>query len=52
MISLHAATFEATNTITDPTAIHPVENTLRFTGAELRHTVPAYTIEVLDVAVK
>jgi alpha-N-arabinofuranosidase len=52
MISLHAATFEATNTITDPTAIHPVENTLRFTGAELKHPVPAYTIEVVDVVVK
>jgi hypothetical protein len=32
MISLHGATFQATNTITDPTAIHPVDGTLRFTG--------------------
>jgi alpha-N-arabinofuranosidase len=52
MISLHAATFEATNSITEPTAIHPVDSTLRFTGAELKHTVPAYTIEVVDVVVK
>ncbi len=33
MISLHAATFEATNTITTPTVIHPVDSTLRFSGA-------------------
>jgi hypothetical protein len=33
-------------------AIHPVDGTLRFTGATLKHTVPAYTIEVVDVAVK
>jgi alpha-N-arabinofuranosidase len=52
MISLHGATFEATNTITDPTAIHPVDSVLRFTGATLKHTVPAYTIEVVDIAVK
>ena len=52
MISLHGATFEATNMIADPVAIHPVESTLRFTGATLRHTVPAYTIEVVDVSVK
>ena len=50
MISLHAATFEATNTITTPTAIKPVDSTLRFSGAELKHTVPALTIEVVDVA--
>lgn len=52
MISLHGATFEATNTITDPTAIHPVDSVLRFTGAALKHTVPAYTIEVVDVPLK
>lgn len=52
MTSLHAATFQATNTITEPTAIHPVDGTLRFTGATLKHTVPAYTIEVVDIAVK
>jgi alpha-N-arabinofuranosidase len=52
MISLHGATFEATNTITEPTTIHPVDGTLRFTGATLKHTVPAYTIEVVDIAVK
>jgi len=52
LISLHGATFQATNTIADPTAIHPVDSTLRFTGATLKHTVPAYTIEAVDIAVK
>ncbi len=52
MISLHGATFQATNTITEPTAIHPVDSVLRFTGSVMKHTVPAYTIEVVDVAVK
>jgi len=52
VISMHGATFQATNTITDPVAIHPVDSTLRFTGAALKHTVPAYTIEVVDIPVK
>lgn len=49
MSSLHGATFEATNTITTPTAIKPVDSVVRFTGAEWKHTVPALTIEVVDV---
>lgn len=52
VISLHAATFEATNTIATPLAIRPVESTVRFTGAEWKHTVPALTIEVVDVGVE
>jgi alpha-N-arabinofuranosidase len=52
MVSLHGATFEATNTISAPTAIHPVDGMLHFSGAELKHTVPALTIEVVDVVVK
>ncbi len=52
VISLHGATFQATNTITDPVAIHPVDSVLRFTGAAVKHIVPAYTIEVVDVPIK
>jgi alpha-N-arabinofuranosidase len=47
--SLHAATFEATNSITRPMAIKPVESEVRFSGAELKHTVPALTIEEIEV---
>jgi alpha-L-arabinofuranosidase len=49
MISLHGATFEATNSISAPLEIKPVESVVRFTGAKMRHAVPALTIEVVDV---
>jgi alpha-L-arabinofuranosidase len=49
MTSLHGASFEATNTITTPLAIKPVESVVRFSGVELKHIVPALTIEVIDV---
>jgi alpha-N-arabinofuranosidase len=52
VIALHGATFEATNTITTPLAIKPVESRVRFSGAELKHTVPALTIEVVDVVLR
>ena len=52
MMSLHAATFEATNSMTAPAMIHPVDGVVRFTGETMRHTVPAYTIEVVDVPLK
>jgi alpha-L-arabinofuranosidase len=49
MVSLHGATFEATNSISAPLEIKPVESVVRFTGAKMRHAVPALTIEVVDV---
>jgi alpha-N-arabinofuranosidase len=52
MDTLHGATFEATNSITDPDAIHPVASTLRFSGAEMQHTVAPLTIEVIDIPLK
>jgi alpha-L-arabinofuranosidase len=52
MTSLHAATFQATNTIVAPSAIKPRDSTLEFSGTVLKHTVPALTIEVLDVPVE
>ncbi len=48
--SLHGATFEATNTFDDPDAIHPVEATVAVTPGHWSHSVPALTIEVIDVA--
>lgn len=47
--TLHAATYEATNTINDPEFIHPVESTLKVTGGSWKHAVPGLTIEVIDV---
>jgi len=49
MTTLHAASFQATNSITSPDAIHPVASTLQLTHA---HTVPAYTIEIIDIPIK
>jgi alpha-N-arabinofuranosidase len=49
MTTLHAASYQATNSITAPNAIKPVESNVRLTSA---HTVPAYTIEVIDVPLK
>ena len=47
--SLHGATFEATNSITNPDAIHPVESNVPVSGNNWRHTVPALTIQVIDI---
>ena len=49
LTTLHASSFQATNSITAPDAIHPVTSTLQLTPT---HTVPAYTIEIIDIPVK
>ncbi len=49
MFSLHGASFQETNSITEPERIHPVESAVRIAGAMWQHTVPAFTIEVVDV---
>ena len=50
--SLHAATFEATNSLTDPDAIHPVTGAVPMPGGSWKHVVPAFTIEVIDIPLK
>ncbi len=52
VISLHANSFEATNSITAPNLIQPVTATARLTGGTWNHTVPALTIEVIDIPVR
>jgi alpha-N-arabinofuranosidase len=49
MSSLHAASYEATNSITDPEFVHPVASTIQASGKAWKHTVPALTIEVIDI---
>jgi alpha-N-arabinofuranosidase len=49
LYALHAASYQATNSITEPQTIKPVKSTLNITG---RHTVPAYTIQVIDIPLK
>jgi len=47
--SLHGATFDATNSIYDPDEIRPIESTASVSGSDWKHTVPALSIEVIDV---
>ncbi len=49
LISLSAKTTAATNSITQPTAIVPVESELHDAAAEFAHTVPGFTIQVLEL---
>ena len=46
---IHAATPEATNSITEPNLIHPVSKMLQISGSPWNHVVPALTIEVIDI---
>jgi alpha-N-arabinofuranosidase len=47
--SLHGATFTATNSIDAPEEIHPIESAVSIPGSPWTHTVPALTIEVIDL---
>jgi alpha-L-arabinofuranosidase len=47
--TLHAATYEATNTINDPEFIHPTDSVIKVSGGSWKHAVPGLTIEVLDI---
>jgi len=49
MFSLHGSSFQETNSITEPERIKPVESAVHIVGATWQHTVPALTIEVVDV---
>ena len=52
LTTLHANTYQATNSLTAPNAIHPVDSTLQVTGPTWHHTVPPLTIEVIDVPLR
>jgi alpha-N-arabinofuranosidase len=50
--SLHAGSFQATNSITEPEAIHPMDSLRGFAGTTMKQTLAPYTIEVVEVPVK
>jgi alpha-N-arabinofuranosidase len=50
LIRLSAATTAATNSITDPKRIVPVESAVKGVGKEFTRTVPGYSIDVLEIA--
>ena len=47
--SLHAETYEATNSIEHPDFIHPVNSTVKLPAGPWNHAVPPLTIEILDI---
>ena len=49
LIALSAHNPQATNTLEQPNAIAPVETVLHGVSASFRHSVPPYTIEVLEI---
>ena len=52
LIALSAKTTAATNSITQATAIVPVESGLHDLGAQFAHTIPGFTIQVLELKAK
>jgi alpha-N-arabinofuranosidase len=50
--SLTGATQAQTNTISSPTRIVPVQTTIKGVGAKFNHTVPAYSVQVLELQAK
>ena len=50
LISLSAGTTAATNSITDPKRVVPVESTVKGVGKEFTRTVPGYSVEVLEIS--
>jgi alpha-N-arabinofuranosidase len=52
VITLSALTNEATNSMNDPIRIVPVESKLKDMGVPLRHFVPGYTIQIVEIALQ
>lgn len=50
--SLHAASYEATNSFTDPKQIVPTTATKHLAAGPWKYTVPALTIQVIDIPLK
>jgi alpha-N-arabinofuranosidase len=49
---LHAETTVDTNTLAEPRHIVPVESAIPAAGGKLEHTVPGYSIEVIELPVE
>jgi alpha-N-arabinofuranosidase len=49
---LHALSPVDTNTITDPKHIVPVESTIPVAGTKVKHTIPGYSFEVIELDTK
>jgi alpha-N-arabinofuranosidase len=51
LVTLHGSTPEETNSISDPEHLVPVSSTLHNLSASFDHTIPPYSIEVLNLEV-
>lgn len=49
LLRLGGHSMEETNSLTDPKRIVPVQSTIAGISSSLQHTVPAYTIEVIEI---
>jgi alpha-N-arabinofuranosidase len=49
---LHALSPADTNTITEPKHIVPTESTIAVSGKSLKHTMPGYSFEVIELSTK
>ena len=49
LTSLSAKDTQATNTIDQPKAIAPVESTITLQGGRLRHTMPGYSVQFIEL---
>jgi alpha-N-arabinofuranosidase len=52
LISLSAGTTAASNSISDPKRVVPVESTVKGVGKEFTRSVPGYSVEVLELSVQ
>jgi alpha-N-arabinofuranosidase len=52
LVTLSGATLAQTNTISAPTRIVPVQTMLKTAGQKFDHTVPPYSIQVLELGAK
>jgi alpha-N-arabinofuranosidase len=52
LVRLSAATTEATNSITDPKRVVPVESVVKGVSKEFTRPVPGYSIDVLEIGVR
>jgi alpha-L-arabinofuranosidase len=52
LVSLMGTNLAQTNTISAPTRIVPVKSTLRSTAARFAHTVPPYSVQVIELQAK
>jgi alpha-L-arabinofuranosidase len=52
LVTLSGASLAQTNTISAPTRIVPVQTTLKNTGHKFSHSVPPYSVQVLELQAK